>query len=209
MHLLSLLALLLVSPKLVDATQVAFKSDTAPATARKAFKDAGIVPDVIPAFDPVLEVDITYQYDTNVKRAVLGTQFAKYETQNFPLWALFGVPPKLRGANFVAVIIDPDAPKPEDPKNAQFRHFLGADFTLWRGALLHNSSAALSEYVQPSPPSESKPHRYVFLVYRQSEDIPKTISSGNAKFNVTAFAEKYNLGPPLGGNFLTVSTQDD
>lgn len=77
MHLLSILSACFASLRLVSAAQIVLDSSTSPAAAKKAFSDAGIVPHVIPTFDPVLRLDITYQYDTYLKRAVLGTNFTK------------------------------------------------------------------------------------------------------------------------------------
>lgn len=79
---------------------------------------------------------------------------------------------------FVIAMIDLDAPSPQAPTSAQIRHFLGSNFALSNDPnstsgtlsssdavqLLKNSSAALSEFLQPSPPAGSDPHRYVYAV---------------------------------------------
>ena len=64
--------------------------------------------------------------------------------------------------------VDPDAPTPQNPTNAQIRHFLGGDFRLdgspsaiGAGTPLMNNTPALSDYRQPSPPNTSDPHRSV------------------------------------------------
>lgn len=67
--------------------------------------------------------------------------------------------------------MDPDAPTPQHPTSAQIRHFLGGNFRLQHsrfeskfgdGAVLVNNTPALSNYLQPSPPNTSDPHRSVF-----------------------------------------------
>lgn len=72
---------------------------------------------------------------------------------------------------FVVSMVDLDAPIPQDPSLAEIRHFLGGDFMLTGCgtgssdgvALFSNTSAAISDYVQPAPPAGSDPHRYVPL----------------------------------------------
>ena len=128
--------------------------------------------------------------------------------------------------------VDPDAPTPQNPTVAEVRHFLGGNFRLDRspsaigaGTPLVNNTPALSDYLQPSPPNTSDPHRlvphlncsrchsyhlhrpsYVWLLYRQPLDSPTSISPNITNFNLSAFAEQFGLGQPLAGNFMTVST---
>ena len=68
---------------------------------------------------------------------------------------------------FVVAAVDLDAPTPQDPTEAQIRHFLGGNFEpeLDRAGVngglvrLTNSTPALSEFRQPTPPAGSDPHR--------------------------------------------------
>jgi hypothetical protein len=71
-------------------------------------------------------------------------------------------------ARYVIIAVDPDAPTPENPTNAQIRHFLGGNF--YHGNIitpvplipyLANSTAAVTDYRQPSPPASTlgSPHR--------------------------------------------------
>lgn len=82
------------------------------------------------------------------------------------------IPPKfaIRGSNgvggdnFVVAMVDLDAPTPQAPTNAQIRHFLGGNFhpvSTRREQVkrLLNSTAAISEFRQPTPPAGSDPHR--------------------------------------------------
>ena len=70
---------------------------------------------------------------------------------------------------FVVAMVDLDAPTPQMPTNAQIRHFLGGNFNFASPAgsgpvLLTNSTPALSEFRQPTPPAGSDPHRHVLFV---------------------------------------------
>lgn len=62
-------------------------------------------------------------------------------------------------------MVDLDAPTPQDPTNAQIRHFLGGNFFLEQTSLkndvvtLVNRTPALSDFRQPTPPAGSDPHR--------------------------------------------------
>lgn len=64
---------------------------------------------------------------------------------------------------FVIALVDPDAPTPQNRSLSQFRHFLGGDFHLDGSSTIRaplvNSSAALTEYVNPTPPIGSDAHR--------------------------------------------------
>lgn len=75
-----------------------------------------------------------------------------------------------RNNEFVVTMVDLDAPTPQNQSLSQIRHFLGGDFTQTRnsGGLLSNSTPALSNFLQPTPPAGSDPHRYacfLFLLY--------------------------------------------
>lgn len=60
---------------------------------------------------------------------------------------------------FVIAAVDLDAPTPQTPTRAQIRHFLGGNFFASDSGELLNSTAAVSEFRQPTPPAGSDPHR--------------------------------------------------
>ncbi|EIN14351.1 PEBP-like protein, partial [Punctularia strigosozonata HHB-11173 SS5] len=104
--------------------------------------------------------------------------------------------------------VDPDAPTPQQPNISQIRHFVGGGFRL-AGVPTFNTTPAISDFVQPSPPTNSDSHRYILLLWHQPADFPTSIDPSIEDFNVTAFAEQVGLGEPIAGNFFTVSTQPD
>lgn len=62
--------------------------------------------------------------------------------------------------NYVIAAVDPDAPTPQNPSLSQIRHFLGGNFqTAERTKQLLNTTAAVSEFLQPTPPAGSDAHR--------------------------------------------------
>lgn len=73
----------------------------------------------------------------------------------------------------------------------------------------------LSAYVGSGPPPDTGLHRYVFLIYKQNDklqfDEPRlTNTSGDNRggFSIAKFAEKYNLGNPIAGNFYQAQWDD-
>ena len=61
---------------------------------------------------------------------------------------------------FVIVIVDSDAPSPQDPKNAQFGHFLGGGFVLKDlGLVLAHRTPAITEFAELSLQDGLTPHR--------------------------------------------------
>lgn len=84
-----------------------------------------------------------------------------------PHFAVRGaLPPAQR---FVVATVDPDAPTPQDPTEAQIRHFLAGNFA--RGTVtgpeqreIVNETVPLSGWLQPTPPAGSPAHRYVSVL---------------------------------------------
>jgi len=130
---------------------------------------------------------------------------------------------------FVIATVDPDAPTPQDPTSAQIRHFLGGNFTPDRSGLLSNSTPAISEFRQPTPPAGSDAHRYeisdytipfpplvefaiiryIFLLFEQprgfnSQTVVNTTSPVQ-NFDIAAFASAVGLGDPIAGSFMLVA----
>ena len=67
----------------------------------------------------------------------------------------------------------------------------------------------LTDYIGAGPIIGTGVHRYVFLVYKQSEKIKFdethlgiTDIVGRGKFSNRKFATKYNLGNPIAGNMF-------
>ena len=131
---------------------------------------------------------------------------------------------------FVVAAVDLDAPTPQAPTSAQIRHFLGGNFirSPSKSFLLSNTTPAISEFRQPTPPAGSDPHRsvtacylrgeknrqtlkfirYVFLLFRQSKDFNQqtlvTPTTPIQLFNISQFASAVGLGEPIGGTFMLV-----
>lgn len=59
----------------------------------------------------------------------------------------------------VIAVVDLDPPTPQNTSLAQIRHFLGGNYFASETGELTNTTAAISEFLQPSPPNGSEPHR--------------------------------------------------
>ena len=81
------------------------------------------------------------------------------------------------------LIVDPDAHYPSNPTEKYMLHnmVINNDETIWK-------------YKSPNPPMDSAPHRYMILLYKQSNQIKldKPIAQRN-KFDLESFVKKYGL----------------
>ncbi|KAJ7464975.1 PEBP-like protein, partial [Mycena galericulata] len=134
------------------------------------------------------------------------------DTAGPPTFRLEENAPSLGRGPFVVAMVDPDAPTPQAPIYAQLRHFLGGsgDFYLGGdGCQLVNSTPAISEFVQPAPPTGSDAHRYVLLLFRQSEAFARqqlvNASTSILSFKISQFASAVGLGNPVAGTFMLVA----
>jgi phosphatidylethanolamine-binding protein (PEBP) family uncharacterized protein len=102
--------------------------------------------------------------------------------------------------NFYTLVhVDPDAPSKENPRFREWRHWLvinipGNDIS---------KGEVLSKYMGASPPKGTGLHRYVFLLFKQTEklNIPKMNDNERASFRIKQWAAQYNLGNPISCNF--------
>ncbi|KAK0503608.1 PEBP-like protein [Armillaria luteobubalina] len=165
-------------------------------------------------FDPrfLLEVSLP---QTSGSAIILkaGVHLHRNATVGPPSFTLVGL--DTRDGPFVVAAVDPDAPTPQDPTNAQVRHFLGGNFEpsrLSRGratSILTNTTAAVSDWRQPTPPAGSDAHRYVFLVFNQPRGFnSQTLVDATTPitlFNISEFGAAVGLGNPIAGTFMLVA----
>jgi hypothetical protein len=91
----------------------------------------------------------------NYGRPVHRTDESRKDTAGPPVFHVVG---DVGRGPFVISTVDPDAPTPQAPTSAQFRHFLAGNF-FNEGGRLVNSTPAVSEFLQPTPPAGSDAHR--------------------------------------------------
>ncbi|XP_064537347.1 protein D3 [Drosophila montana] len=112
---------------------------------------------------------------------------------------------------YTLCMTDPDAPSRKDPKFREWHHWLvgnipGSDVA---------KGEVLSAYVGSGPPPDTGLHRYIFLVFEQKckltfdeKRLPNTSGDGRGGFKTAKFAEKYDLGNPVAGNFYQAEYDD-
>ncbi|KZV97634.1 PEBP-like protein [Exidia glandulosa HHB12029] len=186
------------------------------ASVKKAFYDSKLVPDVVPSFEPEVLLSVTY----NGVPFEIGDFLDPDDTKNPPSFGINTTDSSYANVSFLLAILDPDAPKPQKPENAPFRHLLAPDYKSaapHRGAyVFSNSSAALTEYTEPDPPEGSDPHRYAVLLYKQSQEgveAPSDFDASDRKnFNITQFVYDVRKKTELalvGGTFFYVVKPDE
>jgi len=81
------------------------------------------------------------------------------------------------------LIVDPDAHYPNNPTEKYMLH-----------NMVINNNKIIWKYKSPNPPLDSPPHRYMILLYKQSNPIKldKPIAQRN-KFDLKSFVKKYKL----------------
>ncbi|KAJ3993530.1 phosphatidylethanolamine-binding protein [Lentinula boryana] len=176
----------------------------------QAFAAAKIVPDVLSSFNPAALLGVEFtdpstNQSVNVTPGILLSMEQTMKEPQFFLTANVTIPSTIP---YVLVIVDPDAPMPQNNTESQFRHMLGGDFHVDNSSKLVNTSAALSDFVNPTPPVGSGPHRYVILAFIQPADFnstaPKLVNASTPRnnFNLTTFGEAVNLGSPIAGTYF-------
>lgn len=163
-----------------------------------------IVPDVIPVL-PKSTLKVSYASGESVNN---GNELKPRQVKDMPQldWKA------QKDAYYTVCLTDPDAPSRAEPIYREWNHWLVANIP-------GNDIAAgetLSEYIGSAPPSGTGFHRYVFLVYKQSAGqlefseprLTNRSADKRGKFSMKAFAEKYNLGIPVAGNFFLAEYDD-
>ncbi|KAK0391555.1 hypothetical protein NLU13_1055 [Sarocladium strictum] len=183
-----------MSPNLSDCT---LKLQT-------SLKSSGLVPGPAEALVPQ---DFTPTTALNVSfdgRAVdCGNLFRAGECKRSPTISFAREAKASPAASYLLMLVDPDAPTPEEPKFAYWRHWVvpGLQPTGGDGAeLVAETKRPLTEYLGPGPKDESTPHRYLFLLFEEPAglDLPKEAVGGEEfvqrrSFDPVAFVKAHQL----------------
>jgi len=152
-----------------------------------------VVPDVI-ATQPAHVLGLKYG-GTIIESA---KEMTAEQTQEQPILEY----PHHNSTLYTIICCDPDAPSHDDPKWAQWLHWLCVNVP---GTNIAHGDM-LAEYVGPCPPAGSGWHRYCFLVFRQGERIDVRNETKLSKDNLDKrphfhanqwISEKYETAPTL------------
>ncbi|KAG5636447.1 hypothetical protein H0H81_008037 [Sphagnurus paluster] len=170
------------------------------------------------AFNPKFLLGVSFpQTDGTTVKVRPGVQLSLKASANEPTLSIAGRADATGpGGPFVAVMVDPDAPTPQDPSISQIRHLVASDLdaaTSLRGKShqLTSATPAISSYIPPGPPAGSDAHRYIILLYNQpagfKDQTVVTPGTSVIGFNASAFAAATGLGDPIAGNFFLVAPE--
>lgn len=155
-----------------------------------------IVPDVLDE-GPSQKLTVIY----NGKNLEIGHELTPREVKDEPKVSWSAQPNKY----YFLAMVDPDAPSRKEPIYREVNHWgvgniLGNDLS---------GGQVIVGYRGSGPPKGTGLHRYIFLVYEQQGKIqfeepfiPSDVRDGRINFSIRNFAQKYNLGKPLFGNYF-------
>jgi len=193
---------------------LALAQDTDIQTVDTALKNAGVIPDVLPAnFTSRFPIEVVFSTNNTFLPVTAGMNLTMNETANVPNFAIFSNNTQIIGKPYLIAIVDPDAPSPPNRTEAQFLHFLGINYisqNITNGTLfiLQNTSEPIMPFFPPTPPNGSVPHRYVVAMYLQASEnvtvVNGTVPANRENFNLTTFANKTGNLTLLGATFFFV-----
>ncbi|KAF9975280.1 hypothetical protein BGZ73_001130 [Actinomortierella ambigua] len=167
-----------------------------------ALKQDGIVPDVLPEAKIKTMLIVSY----GGKDVVLGNKLTVADTQHEPKVSFM---PDSPTDKYTLMLVDPDAPNRKDHTMREWRHWVVSNISMDSSDSLMNISGGqtLTPYKGPSPPAGSGPHRYVFLLYKQTPSsdagvLSTPLSATNrGKFKAAQFAGQAGL-QLVGANYF-------
>ncbi len=154
-----------------------------------------------------------------------GVKLSKFATSTTP--ALFLSTSLIKphpGDKYLAVCLDLDAPFPSFSFLGPIAHWIELDLVAVGSDVegftpIETKNPSVIPYAGPGPPPPSAPHRYVFLVWEQPENIttetgrkalslPETPGvTSRMRWDQPAFEKALGLGEPLAVNYFTASSE--
>uniref|UniRef100_A0A8I6GL87 Phosphatidylethanolamine binding protein 4 n=3 Tax=Rattus norvegicus TaxID=10116 RepID=A0A8I6GL87_RAT len=105
----------------------------------------------------------------------------------------------LDGAQYLLVMVDPDAPSRSNPRMKYWRHWVVSNITgtdMKSGSIRGN---IITDYQPPTPPPTTGLHRYQFFVYLQGDrdiSIPESENENRGAWKLDKFLQQYGLQDP-------------
>ncbi|KAI6179777.1 hypothetical protein M3Y98_00647100 [Aphelenchoides besseyi] len=165
-----------------------------------AFAKSQIQPDIIDIPPSVL---LSVKYPENELEVQLANELQVSEVKSQPIVKWETEP----NALYTLVKVDPDALSRENPIYRSWLHWLVVNVP---GNQLTNGKV-IASYKGAGPPPKTGLHRYVFLVFKQSDRIEDyDVKDGDRKkFNLRQFINKNELeSKPIAGAFYQAKNSD-
>lgn len=166
-------------------------------------KRHGVVPDVIDK--PPAQI-CKVSYPTGIK-VQMGNELTPRQVKDIP-----HVKWEADDSSFYTLCLtDPDIPSRDKPDLREWHHWLVGNIP---GTNI-NQGETLTEYVGSGPPKGTGLHRYIFLIYKQKSKLKfdeqrlfNNSADNRANFSTKKFADKYEMGDPIAGNFYQAEWDD-
>ena len=165
-----------------------------------SLKSASLLPSkIIPAnFTPTYDLNVSFPS----KSPTNGSLVRVSEVKEKPSVTFSSSNPG-NAQSFTFLLIDPDAPTPDDPKFSYWRHWVVVNVpssASGDGSGDVKDGETLTQYLAPGPKDESGPHRYLFLLFKEPQgfSIQKSDVGGEEfvdrrSFGAKEFVEKHGL----------------
>ncbi|GAQ88854.1 Phosphatidylethanolamine binding protein [Klebsormidium nitens] len=151
-----------------------------------------LIADMLDAFTPSVALSIAYEG----MPIQSGAELSPSEAEVFPTVRVGGSENDL----YTLVLVDPDAPSPEAPSEAEWLHWLVTNIP---GGQEATAGTDVVPYSGPTPPVGR--HRYVFLLYEQAYQIEAQPPTQRNRFKAQMFAQEHELGDPVAASLFYAS----
>ncbi|KAK4032698.1 PEBP-like protein [Parachaetomium inaequale] len=137
-----------------------------------SLRGAGLLPSkVIPAdFTPTVHLTVRFPSKTPSNGALVRVS----QVQTTPAISISLSSSSDTTSSFTLMLIDPDAPTPDDPKFGYWRHWVVTGIPAQAGAeerSVVDAGRTLTQYLAPGPKDESGPHQYLFLLFAEPDGL--------------------------------------
>ncbi|KAI0702328.1 phosphatidylethanolamine-binding protein [Cytidiella melzeri] len=203
-----ILSLALASVKLAGA-QSSNNTELGIEAIEAHFTQSGIVPSLLPSFDPVAVLTLSF---TGVGDVSPGQSLTQAQVQPVPSLSLIPANSTVQlSGNYTLVMADA-GPVGTDETQGQTRHWLVNGVTLTGSTPLNVSTqtgVAITNYAGPAPAAGSGAHRYTILLFSQPDNFTapddlNTPNVGVSVFNLEDYVKNSGLGPVVAGTYISV-----
>lgn len=132
-----------------------------------SLKSASLLPSaVIPeSFTPTVELSVKFPSGLSPEK---GSLARVTQIKDQPTISITSTPTS-SSSTFTFMMIDPDAPTPDDPKFGYWRHWIVTSIPASSTNDIIAAGKTITPYLAPGPKDESGPHRYLFLLFEEKE----------------------------------------
>ncbi|KAF8305394.1 PEBP-like protein [Clavulina sp. PMI_390] len=174
------------------------------AVVRQQFINSYVVPDVIPAFNPMSLITASFNKTTPISN---GENFPVASTQPQPsvkFDTIFSLP---WGPKYTLLMIDGNYVGSSNPNGLNL-HWLQNDVVIKPGGDWYNTTTGIIDYYGPAPASGTGPHRYTILLFQQPSNFiaPATPSRSGPRvpsISLSDYIAAANLKGPYAGIYFT------